>query len=124
MKTKAKPDKILESAMETPENKDILSGLISDSPTPDEAKAKMVDSLMDDRNILKTTELSDYELAHVAILKAINSKVDSKIMNEFVTSFLKAKVSKSRLGRKEVIEIAKNEEHQDESKKPFWKFWG
>jgi len=102
---------------------DIFEKLFGESSTPDEAKAKIVTSLMDTANIEKNTELDNFELANVSVIKAINEKVESRIMDTFVKTFLATKVSHNRLGRKEIIEIVKGE-RQAEAQKPIWKFWG
>lgn len=78
-----------------------------------QAIAKMAEALTDETRKTLMSDLTNAEVTLVSALYAINKEDSSETLEKFLDTFLVLKVSKNRLGRREVIELARaNEANQ------------
>ena len=70
-----------------------------------ESISKLLDDLSDEEKIKFFSDLAIEEIEKLALLSAINTRVKSEVINTYITEFLKLRVSKDRLGRKEGVKI-------------------
>jgi len=68
----------------------------------EEALAKTLLEFMNPKNIEFFSELDDEEILMISALKTWAKETKLKILNEFVTHFLKLRVSKHRQSRREI----------------------
>jgi len=91
--------------------------------TPDKARAEIVKELMQEKNLSRVTDLTDYDIAMLSAIEGINTEMKSSVVKEFTRHFKELKISRNRLGRTEVVDLSKNQEPQMQMQKPPWKFW-
>jgi len=74
--------------------------------TTEEALAKVAMLLADTKNPKLMSELSMHEISSIAVIDTIATQTNNKTLNDFVNNFLRYRVSNSRKGRKELMDIA------------------
>lgn len=91
-------------------SEDILAAALSNSDsgisTSDEAQAKAVSTLAETKDFRTMSDLDPDEVKLCTALDVISNKIDDNVMREVVDNFPLFRVSKLRLGRGEIKEIA------------------
>ena len=68
---------------------------------------KIIDKLLDEKNVLQLTDLSESEIREVAELLAIADTFNVMFIKKYVKYVLLLKISKKRAGRKELLNAIK-----------------
>lgn len=66
---------------------------------------KVLELLLDSKNIAHNTELSRNEITAFSTLKTIGTKYDLSVLKEFLAENMVLRVSKGRQGRKEWVKL-------------------
>jgi len=106
------------SEMETEE----LAKILSVSETQNEFYKSLQDLMNLEQNLEAKTDLDKKEVRKIALLKAWAKMVDnitknqntSQIVDTYLSQYMKLKVSKNRLGRKEIIKALMKDVQKDE----------
>ena len=74
----------------------------------EEAIAKLITELVrtEDGKAKLMSDLNDEEVAILALLDTVGERVDLKTLSKFCTNFCQYRVSRFRLGRRELVNIA------------------
>lgn len=67
----------------------------------------LLEKLTEEERIALFSELEYEEIERLVILCAINEKLNSPILNTYIQTFLKLRVSLKRKGRKELVSVSK-----------------
>ena len=87
-----------------------------DSLQQDEALAKIAMFLANTSEPKLLSEIDDEEIRLVAALSVVSETTDDIMLKNFLSYFLRLRVSKNRQGRKELLDIAKSAHDNQESK--------
>lgn len=96
-----------------------LSKLIDDSEvmSAEEARAKISMILAESKRPELMSELNPLEEKMLAVLKTISIKRNSKMLETFINYFLLYRISLLRQGRKEILEVAKGIDSEEQKVK-------
>jgi len=81
-------------------------------PEEESSNAKILEILLDNKNINLKTEVSDGEILELAKLETVANKLNNNILAQFLTTFKELRVSKNRQGRKEIVGNIREEEEK------------
>lgn len=87
--------------------KNDLEGLMTITETEpenqDSDRDKVMQILLDKKDINLKTELNDVEILEIAKLEVLSTRINSSSLTDFLTKFKELRVSKDRQGRQEII---------------------
>ncbi len=98
----------------------INKALEEDVQTSEEAAAKSISALTETKHPKQMTELNEREIKQLTPLHTLAEEFDIEILRKVTNNFEKLRVSTSRKGRQEILEVgrAARESHEQQSK---WK---
>lgn len=81
--------------------------------------ARIATQLMEagDKSVLSVSDCTPEEIFGLSFMLSLAKKIDSEIMTEWVTDFLKLRISRLRLGRKELILLGAGASQWDKNRK-------
>jgi flagellar motor switch protein FliG len=83
---------------------------------PDEAIAKGIMSLLHSPNTKILSDLDDEEILNLSLLMMIGNTIKSEVIKGLCENFLQLRVSRYRLGRREMVSVARSSEEPDRKK--------
>ncbi len=108
---------VKDEKIEIPTLADVES--VEDVSSVEEAIGKISMILAKSEKIKVLTDLDDEEIKQIAALLVVADVVDDKNLENFCNNFMELRVSKKRLGRRELLDLAKSSGRQAEQRLGF-----
>ena len=122
-KKKKKLEKMSNKELEEKFKTSTIPSVSTDVTSSEEAQAKAIMQLTESPNPEVLTHLTDFEIKKLASLSAVANKYNLTVVKEWITTFIRYRISMNRKGREEIVDIAKTKGQQQMGDIRGLRFW-